>query len=114
LDILSHARDRVLQEIADFLVGILNKGLLDQTDFRIESIELSFYDLVHDLFGGHVLPPDVTWTRGGNLHRDVFEQRLEFRRARDEIRLAVQLDHDTDLAASVDVRADETLGRYTA
>jgi hypothetical protein len=40
------------------------------------------------------------------VHRDVLEQLLEVLGARDEVRLAVELDEHADLAAGVDVVAD--------
>src|SRR5262245_23018951 len=38
LDVLSHARDRILQQIADFFVGILDVRLLNETDFRVKAV----------------------------------------------------------------------------
>jgi hypothetical protein len=38
------------------------------------------------------------------MHRDVFEQLLEVLRARDEVRLAVELEQNADLAAGVNIR----------
>src|ERR1051326_5132110 len=50
LDVLSHARDRVPQQVADLAVGVLDEGLLDQTDFRIEAVQFALDDLIDDLF----------------------------------------------------------------
>ena len=51
---------------------------------------------------------------GGDLQRQLLEQRLEVVGARDEVGLAVELDEDADLAALVDVGADQALARCAA
>src|SRR5205807_184844 len=52
--------------------------------------------------------------RRGDLLRHVVRQRLEVRRAGDEVRLAVDLDDHADLARMVDVRLDDSLARLTS
>ena len=46
---------------------------------------------------------------GGDVHRDIVDQFLEIVGAGDEIALAVDFHHDAELAAVVDVGADQTL-----
>src|ERR1041384_1467704 len=50
LDVLSHARDRFPQQVADLAVGVLDEGLLDQTDFRIEAVQFALDDLIDVFF----------------------------------------------------------------
>src|SRR5205085_2828439 len=47
----------------------------------------------------------------GDVHGDVFDKLLKLIGARDEIRLTVDFDQHTDLAAHVNVRADRAFGR---
>ncbi len=65
---------------------------------------------------GRARPRGATYVRagGGDLQGDFLEQRLEVVGARDEVRLAVELDEHADLAAHVDVGADEAFARGPA
>ena len=57
---------------------------------------------------------DVTRVHRRDLHRDLARQRLEVRRAGDEVGLAVELDHRGDAATGVDVGLDHALERRAA
>ena len=57
---------------------------------------------------------DVLGIGGGDVHRDLLDERGELIRARDEVRFAVHLDEHADLAAHVDVAADRALAGRAA
>src|SRR5439155_12090607 len=109
-----------------------DEGLLEQALLAEEFLELALDNLVDDLWGlllvrelgpvdlalplddrrGNVLARDVGGVRRGDLHREVFDERLERVGFRDEVRLAVDLDEHAELGAGVvDVGADDALLR---
>jgi hypothetical protein len=63
---------------------------------------------------GHILSPNESGIGSADLHGNVVRQFLKLLRASYEITLAVNLDHNCDLGARVNVRANQTLaGRAT-
>ena len=58
---------------------------------------------------GHVLFADVLGVGGGDVHGDIVHQLLEIVGAGHEIGLAVDFHQDAELAAGVDVAADQAL-----
>ena len=64
--------------------------------------------------GRHVLAADVPRIGGRDVQRQLLHERLEVVGARDEVGLAVHLDEHADLAAHVDVAADDALARGAA
>ena len=57
---------------------------------------------------------DVQRRQAGDLDREVADELLELVGARDEVRLAVDLDEHADAAAGVDVARDEALAGVAA
>src|SRR5262249_24342318 len=126
-DVLAHLRNRRLHDLADRHLRIADRRLIEQTHLLVEAIQLSLDDLL-DYRGrlvlafhlravnaalaledvrGDLLAAYVLRTGGRGVHRDFLRQALEVLGPRHEVRLAVDLDEHADLAAHVDVAADE-------
>src|SRR5581483_822667 len=133
LNVFAEPADRFVDDIGDLFVRIFDERLLEQARFRVKAVDLALDDLVHDLFRlaalqrllavdrfflvelrrRHFLAPQVARIGRGDLHRDVFEQGLKFRRARNEVGLAVDLHQHADLAARMNVRSHRPVRRHT-
>src|SRR6266550_8067303 len=120
-----------VDELADLGLagGVLDERLLEQALLGEELVQLALDDLVDDL--GRLLligelaaidlalllddlvrdlfARDVGRVLRRDLHPEIFHQLLEGVRARDEVRLAVDLDQYAELPAVVDVRPDDAL-----
>src|SRR5262244_4112231 len=99
--------------------GVLDERLIEEAHLRVELLQLALYDLLQDggrlLLVGHLLdvdlallvehggryllPRDVEGIGGSHLHGDVFHQLLKILGAGHEVRLAVDLHEDADLAS---------------
>ena len=126
-DILADLRDRRLHRLADRHFRIANRRLIEQADLLVEAVQLALDDLLDDLrrlvlalhlaaidaalalehVGRHLFPPHVLRAGRGNVHGDLARKALEVLRPRHEVGLAVHLDQDANLAAHVDVAADQ-------
>ncbi len=114
---------------------LVAERLLEEADLAVPLPELPVDDLLADGLGLRLRRPHrraapPSWppaTSAGirsmstydrrqarDLHGEVPDELLELVRARDEVRLAVDLDQDADAAAGVDVAADEALAGVAA
>src|SRR5579872_1391711 len=115
LDVLTQHADGGVDEILDRLGLVAHVGLLQQHRFLPELVELA---VVGGLVGvadvlGDVFFIDVQRTGGADVNRQIVRQPLELLVLGDEIGLAAQLDERAELAALVDVMADEALVHRT-
>ena len=114
--------------------AVADRRLIEQHELRVEAAKLALDDLVDhvgrlvrvlhlravdrlfllDRLGRHVLAAHPLRVGGGDVHADLLDEVLEVVGARHEVRLAVHLDEDADLAAQVDVAADHALRRGAA
>src|SRR5829696_8018807 len=128
-DVLADPLDRVLQEVADRLVRLLDVGLGEERllglplaypaldDLGLDLLRLAHLGdlLVHDRplllarLGRDVLGGHHQRLHGGYVERHVAGELLELRRAGDEVRLAVDLDEYPDAPVEVDVGVDQPL-----
>src|ERR1043166_1711198 len=124
-DVLAEDPDRVLHHLRDGDVRVANRRLFHEAELLVVGVHLAVDDLVDHLrrlvlhlllvdlaFAGddlrrHVLAADVGRVRGRDMHRELLRQLLELVGPGDEVGLAVHLDENADLAAHVDVVADE-------
>ena len=125
-------RDRVGDDLAHGLAGLLDEGLLEQADLGEELLDLAVDDLLDDLrrlAGLRRLRARRSRARARPRRREpprgarsagcaaatcmarLAHELLEVVGAGDEVGLAVDLDQHADLAAGVDVRADDAFGR---
>src|SRR6185437_13429848 len=65
--------------------------------------------LAEKVFFGDVFAANVAGIGGSDMHGDIAEQLLEVIGAGDEVGLAVELDEDADLTASMNVGAHSSL-----
>src|SRR3712207_2371738 len=130
-DVLADPLDRVLQEVPDRLVGLLDVGLGEQGllglplahpaldnlglyllglahlgDLLVDDLALLLAGLGRDVLGRH-----DERLHGGNVQRHVADEPLEVVGAGNEVRLAVDLDEHAHAPVEVDVGVDEALGR---
>src|SRR3954471_8487695 len=132
VDVLADHRDGVGDLLLDgaLALGVLDEGLLEEAPLLEELLQLAGEDLLQhrlrlalleelgavDLLlvlegvGRHFLAPHPFGAHRRNLHGDVLHQLLELLVAGGEVRLAVHLHEDADLAAHVDVVPDHALG----
>src|SRR5690606_3638657 len=130
LDLLTRLCRRLGDQLTDGLVRVPDEGLLEKRRLREELLHLPLDDLVPDVLGltglPHLLPVHVALTigdvrryvlaryggrvRGRDVHCYVADELLEVVVACDEIRLAVDLEQNADLAAHVHVAADDAFG----
>ena len=102
------------QQILNFYIGVLDKGLFQKTNFAIPLIELALYDFVnHSEQACHCSPSAHdkcfslrlstiscgtfsrlrNWARGHDVHRQILSQLLELLGARHKVGFAVQFNH---------------------
>src|SRR5579883_938576 len=128
-DILAELGDLGFHELLDGERGFLDERLLQQTNFLVELGQTALHDAVENLvrlpfvagavardflflledFGRHFFAAQIARIGRGDVHRDIVHQLFEIIGARDEVGFAVDLNHHAELAAGMDVAADETL-----
>src|SRR5262249_20363098 len=101
-DILAQARDALFDQVANGPAAVTNVRLIQQWAVVL-ACPVTGRRLVANARGAH--RPD--------LQGDLWRQLSEPRRARHEVRLAIQLDQHAYAAAGVDVRFDEALPRLS-
>src|SRR5712691_4158282 len=131
-NVFAQFRDRLRDHLADRDALVLDVVLFIEAVLLVELFHFSaddFFNNVLWLAGGqrlcaidlalllehlwrHFLAPHVARIERGHVHRNVVAQLLERFRARDKIRLAVQLDQYANFAARVNVAANESFGRF--
>src|SRR4051794_1869978 len=132
-DVLAGGAGEVGAQLLDRLALVLVRvdvRLVEQDDVVHPGLELALGDLRADVLGlvGGLLLEDAQLgvlgllgdlvlgdvqdrRRGRDVHRDLTREALEVLIAGDEVRVAVDLDEDADLAVGVDVGGDGALGR---
>src|ERR1035438_4063491 len=128
-DVLAQLGDLGFDQLADGEAGFLDEGLIEQADFFVILRQPAFHDAVDHVggfafesgaaaldvalflerFAGDVLLADITRVGGGDVHGDIVHQFLEIGVARHEIGLAVDFHQHAELAARMDVTADQAL-----
>ena len=123
--------DPLGDQLLDRLVGILHKGLREKRAFLEELLQTPLDDLCRNLLGLsfffrllHVDPSlaldhiarnlirgDRKRIRGGDVHRDVFRERLEVIGVRYEVRFAVHFNDDGSPIIEVNIAADRPFVR---
>ncbi len=128
-DVFAQFGDLGLHQLSYGEGGFLHERLFEQADLFVELGHAALGDLLDHLLGlalgegarlldfllllehvvGDVFLADETRIGGRDVHRDIVHQFLEIIGARDEIALAIDFHHHAELAAVVDVGADQTL-----
>src|SRR6266550_729022 len=132
LDILAKTPDRIIDHISHFFIRIFNKRLLEQTDFGVKAFHFTLDDFVDHLFrlsrfqgllavdhlflfdlrSRYFLAPHVTRIRRCDLHRDILKQRLELRRARNKVSLAIDFHQHADFTAGMHIGGNGAVRGY--
>src|SRR3989440_10944739 len=130
--------DLLGDQFADGFLFFLDERLIQKHGLFIKLVEAAFDNLIDYMVRFapvlrivlRLLPRDLTlfvqklswdlFARNkprlgrGDVHGNIFDELLKLFAARDEIRLAVNFDQHPDLAAHVNVRPDNALGRHAA
>src|SRR5712692_3641243 len=125
-------------QLADGFLFFLDERLIQKHGLFIELVEAAFNDLVDHVVrfvpvlrivfgllardlalfvqdgGRNLFARNITRLGRGDVHRDVLNQLVKLFAPCDEIRLAVYFDQHADLAAHVNVRADDAFSRHAA
>src|SRR5918997_2606546 len=111
VDVRLLEQDGLLHPLAQLALGDLRADVLGLVGgLALEHAQLGIARLGRDLLLGDV----ARRRRAGDVHRDVPGERDELVVARDEVRVAVDLDEHADLAVGVDVGLHRALGRVAA
>src|SRR5579871_3368004 len=125
---LAERADRAIHHVADAHGVVLDEGLIEQTVLLEPLIQLPLDDLFGDLgrlsrgYAGaelraqtiddvarNGLAVQISRRHRGDVHGQVARKLSKLRVVRHEVRFAVELDQHADLAAGVDVAADQSL-----
>src|SRR6266852_6614001 len=137
-DFLAGLCDFLGDQFADCLFFFFYERLIQKHGLFIELVEAAFDNLIDHVVGlapvlwivlrlltrdlalclqklsRDLLARNIARLGRGDMHGDIFNELLKVFAARDEIRLAVNFDQYANLAAHVNVRPDDALGRHAA